>query len=402
MREIMKKNVEVWILRFGCFLLMVITSALLNPNTAYPQSGKILDNIFTFELKFGAENLPNEYLLAKPTDCIAADNGDIIVADEYKLKIFDNNGNPKKILGGYGQGPGEFAYSSISIDLTFPKNSMLAGLQSNIYNLYTPDYSFIEKKNLQQSSYKDEIQNKFNLTNVFFYMVCCYSKNELLLFARGSRTAVGDNKRLDILLHCNGADMKIVMADSFEVSSNYDNVMGRHFTKIMPDYRWLYTNTLIQKYEKKKEWHYSLFIYDIKTLKRMEITHSYSLVVIPDSVINRKIPPEIAELPEPYKTSFLNSEKKRKDELITLKYCAPLQELLADGNFIFAITYTYEKGKGYLVDVFDAETGAYLKSVYFSFIPKQILNGYAYKLVVGGDVYPEVLKYKVNPAVYGK
>jgi len=378
----MKKNVEVWILRFGCFLLMVVTSAILNPNTAFPQSGKILENVFTLELRFGAENLPNEYLLASPRDCIAADNGDIIVADEFKLKIFDKNGKPKKILGGRGQGPGKFSYSSIY--LMFPKNGMLVGLQSNIYNLYASDYSFIEMKNLQQSNYRNEIQKKFSLNGLFFSQVYCYTQKEFLLFSSGNRItqmmAGSDEEIIDIselsenesrkyfyfLTYHNGTDMKILMADSVELSGVSERVKGGFYYQILPNYRWLYTNMFSHKIEKNKIWYYSLFIYDVKTQKPKEITHTYTPAVIPDSVINRRIPPEFAQ-----------EEKKRSDELKKIKYCAPLQEVLADGNFIFAITYTYEKGKGYLTDVFDTESGAYLKSVYFSIIPKQIQNGYA-------------------------
>jgi len=92
----------------------------------------------------------------------------------------------------------------------------------------------------------------------------------------------------------------------------------------------------------------------------------------------------------------------RRRKIEGFKIYAPLQRIITDNYFIFAVTYEYNEGKGYLVDIFNSSSREYLRSAYFPFIPDFLKNGYAYRLKTGSDIFPEVEKYKVNPAVYGK
>jgi len=109
-----------------------------------------LESVLTLELTFGSElyDTKDEFLLARPWEMDISSEGDIAIVDEEKIKIFDKFGKGKKIVGGRGQGPGEFDFSPT---LFFGPTGYLIALSKSpmgtYYNLYAPDYQFIEKKN---------------------------------------------------------------------------------------------------------------------------------------------------------------------------------------------------------------------------------------------------------------
>ena len=57
--------------------------------------------------QFGDKNLPEDYILGSPSGMAVDNFGNILVTDDYKLKIYTPEGKPKMILGGKGQGPEE-------------------------------------------------------------------------------------------------------------------------------------------------------------------------------------------------------------------------------------------------------------------------------------------------------
>ena len=69
---------------------------------------EILSDVLQLELTFGDKDLPDEYLLARPGGIAVNDNGDILVVDENRVKVYSNNGREKSIIGGPGEGPGYF------------------------------------------------------------------------------------------------------------------------------------------------------------------------------------------------------------------------------------------------------------------------------------------------------
>ena len=74
--------------------------------------------ILTLEMSFGAENLPDEFILARPTDLKINNDGDIFVVDEKFIKVFDPSGQPKGMIGGKGNGPGEFGTRKAPLSFT--------------------------------------------------------------------------------------------------------------------------------------------------------------------------------------------------------------------------------------------------------------------------------------------
>lgn len=82
---------------------------VFNPN--YPRDGVIQD-ILEEELSIGLEEGPEEYMLNRPFDVKAADDGTIFVLDwgDVCIKVYDKEGTYLRTIGQKGQGPGDFGF----------------------------------------------------------------------------------------------------------------------------------------------------------------------------------------------------------------------------------------------------------------------------------------------------
>ena len=339
----------------------------------------ILEDVFTLELSFGADNLPDEYLLAQPSGIIVTDKGDIIVADETRLKVFDSSGNPKRIIGRPGEGPGEFIKGMLKPSIT--ESGYLTVLSGQLYgkcSLFAPDYTFLSDENLVNSDLRKILLNEYNGNQMFFNGIYYYSPDERIIHLQ----VWGSGKQKSNQFHWY---WKITYQKDGQLTSiaDYENlgeplhIGGYLLFSLLPDKKIIYTNTRKHKYKEIGSWYYSMFVYDLKNRNQKEIKRKYNPVTIPDAILRRR-------------------------KIEGFKIYAPLQRIITDNYFIFAVTYEYNEGKGYLVDIFNSSSREYLRSAYFPFIPAVIKNGYAYRLKTGSDIFPEVEKYKVNPAVYGR
>jgi len=149
------------------------------PEFQYIEPEVILPNVLTYELTFGSDEtkLPSEFLLVRPNPfgAIAVnDSGDIYIADESCVKVYDSNGNHKKLIGRSGEGPGEFFIAStptISPEgyLTV-ENTRTMG--ENKVNIFGTDDKFIKSVNYTGSpvfrnvKYKSFPENKNYWENI--------------------------------------------------------------------------------------------------------------------------------------------------------------------------------------------------------------------------------------------
>ncbi|KPK96265.1 hypothetical protein AMJ80_01035 [bacterium SM23_31] len=377
------------------------------PDLSTDLSGEILENVTTLGLSFGDEKTidKDEYLLANPIGIIVTNNDDIIVSDEYSLKVYDSDGNPKKIIGGRGQGPGEFE----QIPFPFITETGYISADTDIshfkYNIFAPDYSFVERKNLQFSGLKEKLMEDNDWIDVRFNPVLYYSNEELLLYTMANEEIKGKIMSLIYaLVYQNDKDVTTLYAAKHPIEKReIFSERGGLFFGLLKDRRIAYTYAAEHKAFENGTWIYSMFVYDLKTHDQAEIKKTYIPVAIPDSVIHRKV-----NIPEFFKEGSRNlifeKEKERSKMLEELKAYPAVQNLMTDGDFIFAFTFEYEKGKGRIVDIFDSKTGKYLRSAYFSIIPEVIKNGYIYKFNdwLRDNEFPKVEKYKIVSAVYEK
>jgi hypothetical protein len=138
----------------------------------------------------------------------------------------------------------------------------------------------------------------------------------------------------------------------------------------------------------------------------MLIKREYTPAAIPDSIIHPEKKPgyngdRVVSSIGRVDITLKEYDQYKTELLKELKVYPGIQSIFYDGNLLFVQTYNYEKNKGWLVDIFNGTTGAYLRSAYFPFIPV-IKDGYAYRSVRSADEFPYIEKYKINPAIYGK
>ena len=363
----------------------------------------VLTDVLTLELTFGAENLPDEFLLVEPKflPIMAAENGDIIVSDESRLKIFDSNGNPKKILGRPGQGPGDFdRFFNTSITSTGYITVVNMGKTQGSYNLFSPDYSLVERKSLFGSQLENELRKNYDWSEFYYQDIYSYSPKEQV-FLIDARKIINENRILydAYIYYKNDSIMSTLLLYNEQTGLSEDGFL--HSTYSDGTMKVVYSNTGRHRFVKDKRHYYTIYVYDLKSETQIEISREYTPVAIPDSVIYRT-----RVYPDNYPEKFIKEDKEkdkiRVKKLKKLKVYAPLQLIKTDGKFIFAFTYEYIKGKGTIVDIFDSEKGEYISSSYFPFKPSLIKNGYAYEPGINEEGFTVVEKYKVNPAVYGK
>lgn len=238
------------------------------PESEVIKRGEILDNVFALELSLGADeqSLPDEYLIAQPTGIVISDNDDIIVADESRLKVFDKNGNPKQIIGGPGEGPGEFTKGMLRLSTT--ESGYLTVLSGQWYekcSIFTPDYTFLSDENLMNSYLRKKLLDEYNGNQMFFNGIYYYSPDERIIHSQ----VWGSGKRKSNQFHWY---WKITYQKDGQLTSiaDYENmgepllIGGYLLFSLLPEKKIIYTNTRKHKYKENGSWYYSMFVYDLK------------------------------------------------------------------------------------------------------------------------------------------
>jgi hypothetical protein len=136
---------------------------------------------------------------------------------------------------------------------------------------------------------------------------------------------------------------------------------GETIFSLLLNNRIVFTHTGVDKEyrEKDYEYYYRLHISDFDGRNRVEIDKIFNPIILP---LNQ----------------LFHKTKIGRDLLKEYPYHPTLQDIKADRNFIFAFTYKKNEENEILTDIFDANSGKYLKSVYFPFIPYCIVNNKMY------------------------
>jgi len=374
-----------------------------------------LTDVLTLELSFGDENtiVKDEFLLARPpyygVDVNTVD--DIYVWDENKIKVFDKYGKEKFILGGPGEGPGEF--STGSNHFWIAPTGYLTVLDGRFYSVFSPENKFIEKRQIQFSDAYIKLEQEHNLT---FYNgrpdeYIALNTNEAIISGITGPEKIGDQSysNYDLLVYARPGYLKILaqyeLVNTFVDVSVYEGrvvgssrygtrYLGNFYYAFLPGNKLVYTHAGHDIHIDKKEAYYTLHIVTYDGKEICTISKKYLLQQISDSIMERPFG-NVG-----FSGMGLAGEKVR-EKLRDAKYLPPLQNIMADGSFIFVFIFG-EYGDEMQVDIFEADTGNYLRSAVFPFIPRVIKNGYAYQFGRSEDGFPIVEKYRIDPAVYGK
>ncbi|MCP4726057.1 MAG: hypothetical protein GY863_13525 [bacterium] len=359
----------------------------------------IEDEILTFDLSFGDNDLPADFLLAKPRNIAVDRENRVYVSDEQRIKIFNPDGTPDKIIGEPGQGPGEF---DGFVQVFIGPNNLMSIKDVKGISFYDRNLDFINLKRYDLDS-TPGLNSVAESTDVRLYnisMVTSITDDEKIgEFWLRERTK--EKKDHIILVH--ETNDKFNPIASFNNRTNQKagglNVAFSHRGRLVFQ---AYDNELIYWYpdyripEQEEKCHYTINIYSLESSNSRSIKHKYNPAFLPDSLLSKYDD----LLNSSFTEDFRGETKVLVDKYKNEKYYGPVKSLYVDKDLIFVVTNLRVQDKGFFTDIFQLKSGEYLHSVYFPSVPDVIKNGYAYKLLTGRNVLPTVVKYKISGAAY--
>jgi len=366
------------------------------------------DDILKLEKTIGENSgLTGDYILVRPFNVCANAQGDILVSDEFKIKVYDINGKPKIILGRQGQGPGEYMPGIFPVILTMGPTGYFLGISTPIsgktnvsfyYNLYTPDFKFVEMKRLDTNPVLEKylISKGYSLKNIGeTFPIYPLNSKELVY-----RVLINNNKVLT-LLYDNTQQIKEIYCD---IQPERDVLLGNFLWRVLSNNNVTYINTYKDTINEKGSSWYTIHIISLIDFKDTVIKQNFKPIVISDEYLKTLTIRQKTMTDEALarRNEFANNLRKQK-------YLPSVYTILSDGNYLFLFLYEenfYKSPKENTltkpVDIFDMNAKKFIKRVYFPNVLNYVSNGYEYTWGKDKDGYPEIRKYKINPAVYGK
>lgn len=370
-----------------------------------------LTDVLTLELSFGADEsiLKSEYLLAIPNpDIWVNTEGDIFVLDETCVKVYDKNGVGKRIIGGPGRGPGEFSAqrNRINFPTISPSGYLTVVDATEKLNIYKPDYEFLKFVWVRNRPFYTKLRDEKSWNLAAFWKAFTIDESKSIFDLAGSSGSIkiitgmgnisrtGDLRLLiyernDFFIEIASYD-ECMLLNSYGLVEKFDGVLltnpylGILLWDMLPDNRIIYTQGETDKRRESDDSLYLLHVFSPENLASTSIEHKYVPVKIPDDEKKEKF------------YGYTSATTK------SITHYAPLQALLSDGYYVFAITFQQNNAGEYLVDIFDLEQNTYIKSVNFSIVPNIIKNRKAYRVATNDDGFYIIEKYRIDPAVYGK
>jgi len=400
------------------FLLFILSFPLYAQ-----QNPPILDNVLTLVLTFGAEGLPDEYLIvgrrqsgslsgASGPLVAVDDNNNIYVLDEYKVKVYNQNGKPKAIFGGKGQGPGEFADLPTGPErITVSPTGFITVYNEPWfgYNVYNPQYKFV--KIIFKDYYQDtktgfqsrHINLAFTINENEYTGVCMIDSIKNYLNYTTFNLEYWKNNKKNIIASYTYPTKITNIRSYVEISKS----LGRFFYSMFQNNNIMYTHSSIDENLTNNSAFYLLNIYNLDTGTKKQYKFPFTPIELSSDeqllMGNRGGYQDDMKLLQELKEKYLKEKGPKTRPAIN--------NILFDNKFAYVILYNQKEekkgNKTYLLllyNIVDLETGNLINSFYTSSFNQflAIKNGYAYKSVKNKDGYPVIEKYKIDPKVYGK
>ncbi|KPK95694.1 hypothetical protein AMJ80_04160 [bacterium SM23_31] len=397
-----------------------------------------LTDVLTLELTIGeSSNLQDEYIIAEPRPIMVNNLNDILVVDEGRVKVFDAGGKEKHIFGRVGQGPGEFVelcgfFLSPQGYLTAMDAGGYSGGRNNVvgyrinvssrlsnhYNLFSPDYSLVEKKMLMNVLKLEEYLDSINIEEPRNYIIRkLFFINEI---ERVYEIRLNDNdpesdiKYYTIILYENENTVKPIV-HTIMPGTGATGTPGEYFGTIqwalIPERKVMYVTPFEDEHNERTVSRFTIHVISLDTFEDTKIYKEYTPILVP----------------EDFKESFINMEKERAQRMSqrgipvggtsdykknvriykALKYFPSIYTVRMDRNYAFLFTVdrtstTRMRNENLFAYVIDLNTGESTSAAKFLFIPNVINNEYAYWIGVDEEEFPQIEKYRIDPAVYGK
>jgi len=378
-------------------LLLSCDSGEKLPTEALPP----LTSVAMLEMSFGAENVPDEFIIWRIFGLSVSNLGDICVSQESHVLIFDKNGNPKTILGQQGQGPGDFQRAGSSNVSPTGHLSVSTGMY-NRFNIYSPKLDFIKTVNFNINEQYRRFVSEMSRSSLGISEIFAINENDKVVKCKTEiTTSESPFFQYDMILYEKYGEIHL-LADynsksRLRVGSQRGGIpfFGELNCAMLPGNRVAYTHADHDFIIEKNLGYYILNVVSLDNLEVKQIKHKYTPI---------KITGEERESYEKQFSIFGQLEPFIRQASNAKKYHPHVIDIVTDRNFAFVYTMDFHEIDGkreFLVDVFDVDEGKYIRSAYMGTYRK-IKDGYAYTDGSNEEDFSEIQKYKLDPALYGK
>ena len=372
-----------------------------------------LTDVLTLELTFGDKDLPDEYLLARPRSIAVSGFNEIMIVDEDKVKVYDDLGRPVEIIGGPGQGPGEFERVRAIWLSQQGFITVFGGQFGDTAHFFRPDKSFFGRTNFFVNNPYKEYLSELNLTSGRpEYVVALNTVDRLVVVNPKEKGSQFMRDHETFLFHINNDSITPlfrypepdgISVDGIGMSHQF---LGRTLYALLPGNRIVYTNTESDKIVTGQGASYTLYIQKIDTQEISTVSFLYDQLPITDPASDYRSRLDNPETDERARESAKKWINAFEDRFANIEYKPTLRWISTDRNFIFAFTFETNAQNEIRADIIDADKGIRVSSAYFpdwvtTFLAV-IQNGIVYRLLSPRNEFAVIEKYKIDPAVYGK
>ncbi|MCH8286591.1 hypothetical protein IIB79_08710 [candidate division KSB1 bacterium] len=323
-----------------CLSLWIGCNNDRSPDTA----NEIITEALSLELTFGADeqNTLDDFLIVGGWEIVVDDSNNVYVLDENRLKVFYPDGSEKVILGGPGQGPGEFLRPggltiSPSGFITVTNNG---GMSFGSVNYYKGT-QYLNQEKINNRLIASEYPNKWDKYYVQIMNTMMLGNEEKISFVLSTDSQIINNTvtRSTFRYRALVYETKDSYTELEEFKDTYQILeengsatipyRGRFYWHVLPGRKIVHAFPGNARVENSKESLYEFTVISIDNLEKTPIQHTYSPVLLPDSLIDKYM----------IDRDNQNLYSKVRDILREYPYYPPIRSITTDAEFIFVSTY---------------------------------------------------------------
>jgi hypothetical protein len=367
-------------------------------------------DVLTHEFTINSWDLPEEYQLVNPTDLTVDAAGNVFICDDERIKVFDSTGRPLRIIGGPGQGPGEFQYSRT---LAVGPQDHLAVQETWTSTIFETDGNLMHEIQYRAVPVIREYLRNAGITFSTLYRVIPLNPDSLLMELKARNYTLNS-------IYCGIEPLLLLTPGGLEELAYYHSrnhvrpVDGGEFSlDFQGQLLWtlagtdllVFTETGLERDRSTDPLRYHLNILRLTTMVRDTLTIPYEPIYIPEEA---RLMDYGIERPGDLRLRLSD------DALAMLRdtnYYPTLKQIYADGHRLYGFAYCERDTAAWLssliqnagprrVDFIDLNNRQLTARADFPFLPDAVRNGRAYRIVAPADDLARIEIHAIDERVW--